>query len=51
MSVKEDAFGDLEICGERTQKCDSVKPRVTMTSDQTSLYVVLRLGSKTSPPY
>ena len=51
MSVKEDAFGEPEISGERTQKCDRGKPRVEMTSDQTSLYVILRLGSKASPPY
>ena len=45
MTVKEDVFGELEICGGRTQKRDRGNLRLAMTSDQTSLYVVLRLGS------
>ena len=37
--------------GERTQKYDSGKPRVAMTSDEANLYVVLRLGSYAPPLY
>ena len=40
---------DLKSVEERTQKCDRGKPRVAMTSDQTSLYVVLSLDSYASP--
>ena len=45
MTVKEDAFGELEICGGKYSKVWQEKPRVTMASDQISLHVVPRRGS------
>ena len=45
VTVKEDALGQLEICGGTYSEVWQGKPRVAMTSDQTSLDVVPRLGS------
>ena len=45
VAVKEDAFGELEICGGTYLEAWQSKPRVTMASDQISLYVVPRCDS------
>ena len=45
VAVKEDAFGELEICAERGSEVWQSKPRVTMASDQISLYVIPRCDS------
>ena len=45
VTVKEDAFGELETCGETSSEVWQAKPRVTMASDQISLYVVPRCGT------
>ena len=45
VTVKEDAFGELEIYGGTYSEVWQAKPRVTMASDQISLYVVPRRGS------
>ena len=36
VTVKEDAFGELEICGGTYSEVWQAKPRVTMASDQIS---------------
>ena len=45
VTVKEDAFGELEIYWGTYSELSEGKPQVAMTSDQTSLHVVPRLGS------
>ena len=45
VTVKEDAFGALEICGGTYSEVWQAKPRVTMATDQIRLYVVPRRGS------
>ena len=45
VTVKEDALGELEICGGAYSEVWQAKPRVTMASDQISLYVLPRCGS------
>ena len=45
VTVKEDAFEELEISGGTYSEVWQAKPRVTMASDQISLYVVPRCGS------
>ena len=45
MTVKDDAFGELEICGGTYSEMWPAKPKVTMASDQITLYVVPRRGS------
>ena len=45
VTVKDDAFGELEICGETYSEMWQAKPKVTMASDQITLYVVPRRGS------
>ena len=45
VAVKEDAFGQLEICGGAYSEVWQSKPRVMMASDQISLYVVPRCDS------
>ena len=45
MTVKDDAFGELEICGGTYSEMWQAKPKVTMASDQITLYVVPRRGS------
>ena len=45
MTVKEDAFRELGICGGTYSEVWQAKQRMTMASDQISLYVVPRRGS------
>ena len=45
VTVKDDAFGELEICGGTYSEMWQAKPKVTMASDQITLYVVPRHGS------
>ena len=45
VTVKEDEFGELEICGGTYSEVWQAKARVTITSDQISLYVLPRCGS------
>ena len=45
VTAKEDAFGELEIFWGTYSEVRQGKPRVAMTSDQTSSYVVSGLGS------
>ena len=45
VTVKEDAFGELEICGGTYSEVWQAKRKVMMASDQISLHVVPRRGS------
>ena len=45
VTVKEDEFGELEICGGTYSEVWQAKARMTITSDQISLYVLPRCGS------
>ena len=51
VTVKGDAFGELEISWGLYSDVWLGKPWVSMTSDQASLYVVPRLGRYASPLY
>ena len=46
VTVKEDAFGELEICGGTYSEVWQAKARATMASDQISLNVVPRRGRR-----
>ena len=48
VTVKEDAFEEdyvLKFCGGTYSEMRQRKPRKEVASDQTNLYVILRLGS------